>query len=133
MLEYKLEWRGGELIEMGRFDPSSKMCSRCADILSPLKAEVPAPSTVPPSSPFSPEVSFHLRPFFLGLSADSPLPVGTDCVIPRLVKLRDSSPHRRPELSCSYVVKLNAILSFQKYYTTAMYAVSQSIVTSMRP
>jgi len=32
MLEYKLEWRGGELIEMGRFDPSSKMCSNCGSV-----------------------------------------------------------------------------------------------------
>jgi len=37
MLEYKLRWRGGELIEMGRFDPSSKMCSRCGNIKRDLK------------------------------------------------------------------------------------------------
>jgi putative transposase len=29
MLKYKAEWRGVELIEIGRFDPSSKLCSRC--------------------------------------------------------------------------------------------------------
>jgi len=37
MLEYKLRWRGGELIEIGRFDPSSKMCSRCGNIKRDLK------------------------------------------------------------------------------------------------
>ncbi len=29
MLEYKSNWRGIEFIEIGRFDPSSKVCSRC--------------------------------------------------------------------------------------------------------
>lgn len=29
MLKYKSEWRGIELIEIGRFEPSSKLCSRC--------------------------------------------------------------------------------------------------------
>jgi len=37
MLEYKLQWRGGELIKIGRFDPSSKMCSRCGNIKRDLK------------------------------------------------------------------------------------------------
>jgi len=32
VLEYKSEWRGGELIEIGRFDPSSKMCSNCGSV-----------------------------------------------------------------------------------------------------
>ncbi|MGC8645873.1 MAG: RNA-guided endonuclease InsQ/TnpB family protein, partial [Thermoplasmata archaeon] len=37
MLEYKLTWRNAELIEIGRFDPSSKMCSRCGNMKSSLK------------------------------------------------------------------------------------------------
>ena len=37
MLEYKLQWRGGELIKIGRFDPSSEMCSRCGNIKRDLK------------------------------------------------------------------------------------------------
>ena len=37
MLEYKLQWRGGELIEIGMFDPSSKMCSGCGNIKHDLK------------------------------------------------------------------------------------------------
>jgi putative transposase len=37
MLEYKLQWRGGEIIEIGSFDPSSKMCSRCGNIKRDLK------------------------------------------------------------------------------------------------
>ena len=37
MLKYKLQWRNGELIEIGRFDPSSKMCSRCGSIKHDLK------------------------------------------------------------------------------------------------
>jgi putative transposase len=32
MLEYKLQWRGGEMIEIDSFYPSSKMCSRCGNI-----------------------------------------------------------------------------------------------------
>jgi len=72
MLEYKLEWRGGELIEMGRFDPSSKMCSRCADILSPLKVEVPAPSTVPPSSFFQSGGLIPSQALFYGLISRFP-------------------------------------------------------------
>jgi putative transposase len=37
MLEYKLQWRCGELIEIGMFDPSSKMCSGCGNIKHDLK------------------------------------------------------------------------------------------------
>jgi len=37
MLEYKLQWRSSELITIGRFDPSSKMCSRCGSIKPDLK------------------------------------------------------------------------------------------------
>ena len=46
-----------------------------ADILSSLKVEVPAPSTVPPSVLV--RRSYSTSPL-LGLSADSPLPVGTE-------------------------------------------------------
>jgi len=37
MLEYKLQRRGADLIEIGRFDPSSKMCSKCGNIKHDLK------------------------------------------------------------------------------------------------
>ena len=37
MLTYKMEWRKAELIEIGRFDPSSKMCSKCGNIKHDLK------------------------------------------------------------------------------------------------
>ena len=37
MLQYKMEWREAELIEIGRFDPSSKMCSKCGNIKHDLK------------------------------------------------------------------------------------------------
>ncbi|WP_077076055.1 RNA-guided endonuclease InsQ/TnpB family protein [Cuniculiplasma divulgatum] len=37
MLQYKIEWRDAELIEIGRFDPSSKMCSKCGNIKHDLK------------------------------------------------------------------------------------------------
>ena len=37
MLTYKLGWREAELIEIGRFDPSSRMCSRCGNIRHDLK------------------------------------------------------------------------------------------------
>jgi len=37
MLEYKLEWRDANLIEIGMFDPSSKMCSGCGNIKHDLK------------------------------------------------------------------------------------------------
>ena len=36
-LEYKLQWRGTELIEIGRFDPPSKMCSGCGNMKHNLK------------------------------------------------------------------------------------------------
>jgi len=32
MLEYKCQWRGKHLLRIGRFDPSSKMCSRCGSV-----------------------------------------------------------------------------------------------------
>jgi putative transposase len=32
MLTYKMDWRKGILIEIGRFEPSSKMCSKCGNI-----------------------------------------------------------------------------------------------------
>ena len=37
MLEYNLQPRNAELIEIGRFEPSSKMCSRCGNIKHDLK------------------------------------------------------------------------------------------------
>ena len=37
MLIYKMDWRKANLIEKGRFDPSSKMCSRCGNIKHDLK------------------------------------------------------------------------------------------------
>ncbi len=37
MLEYKLGWRKAELITIGRFDPSSKLCSNCGNIKHDLK------------------------------------------------------------------------------------------------
>ena len=37
MLEYKLGWRKAELIEIGRFDPSSKLCSNCGNMKNDLK------------------------------------------------------------------------------------------------
>ena len=37
MITYKMEWRNAELIEIGRFDPSSKMCSKCGNIKHNLK------------------------------------------------------------------------------------------------
>ncbi|MEM3895627.1 RNA-guided endonuclease TnpB family protein [Thermofilum sp.] len=37
MLAYKLGWRRAELIEIGRFEPSSKMCSNCGNIKHDLK------------------------------------------------------------------------------------------------
>ena len=30
--KYKLDWNGGSMIEIGRFEPSSKMCSECGAI-----------------------------------------------------------------------------------------------------
>ena len=37
MLTYKLGWREAELIQIGRFDPSSMMCSKCGNIKRGLK------------------------------------------------------------------------------------------------
>ena len=37
MITYKMQWRKGELIEIGRFDPSSKMCSKCGNIKHDLR------------------------------------------------------------------------------------------------
>ena len=37
MLEYKLKWRDIDLITIGRFEPSSKLCSRCGNIKRDLK------------------------------------------------------------------------------------------------
>ena len=37
MLEYKLEWKGKELIKVDRFFPSSKKCSKCGKIKKELK------------------------------------------------------------------------------------------------
>jgi putative transposase len=39
MLKYKSEWNGKNLIFIGRFDPSSKMCSVCGYIKKDLKLE----------------------------------------------------------------------------------------------
>ena len=36
MLKYKSEWKGKNLVFIGRFDPSSKMCSRCGHIKDDL-------------------------------------------------------------------------------------------------
>ena len=40
MLTYKMEWRNAELIEIGRFDPSSKMCSKCGNMKHDLNAAI---------------------------------------------------------------------------------------------
>jgi putative transposase len=37
MLQYKLQWRNANLVEIGRFDPSSKLCSNCGNIKHDLK------------------------------------------------------------------------------------------------
>ncbi len=37
MLEYKSKWYGKNLITIGRFDPSSKICSKCGNYKSNLK------------------------------------------------------------------------------------------------
>jgi putative transposase len=37
MLTYKMQWRGAELVEIGRFDPSSKTCSKCGNVKHDLK------------------------------------------------------------------------------------------------
>ncbi len=36
MLKYKAEWYGKELIQVGRFEPTSKTCSRCGWIKQDL-------------------------------------------------------------------------------------------------
>lgn len=40
MLEYKAEWYGKNVIKIGRFEPSSKMCSNCGRINKELKLQV---------------------------------------------------------------------------------------------
>jgi len=37
MLEYKADWQGKNLIVIGRFEPSSKVCSNCGNLKSDLK------------------------------------------------------------------------------------------------
>jgi putative transposase len=37
MLEYKAEWRGKNIKRIGRFEPSSKICSSCGNIFKELK------------------------------------------------------------------------------------------------
>lgn len=37
LLEYKCNWYGKELIKIGRFEPSSKMCSKCGNVKKELK------------------------------------------------------------------------------------------------
>lgn len=37
MLEYKAEWSGKNVIYIGRFDPSSKLCNSCGNIFKELK------------------------------------------------------------------------------------------------
>jgi putative transposase len=37
MLEYKAEWNGKNILKIGRFDPSSKLCSNCGTINKELK------------------------------------------------------------------------------------------------
>ena len=37
MITYKMEWRQADLIEIGRYDPSSKMCSGCGNMKHDLK------------------------------------------------------------------------------------------------
>jgi putative transposase len=39
-LNYKLNWNGGSLIEIGRFEPSSKMCSKCGAIKHDLTIDM---------------------------------------------------------------------------------------------
>ena len=40
MLTYKMQWRNAELIGIGRFDPSSKMCSKCDNMKHDLNAAI---------------------------------------------------------------------------------------------
>lgn len=37
MLEYKARWAGGNVLKIGRFDPSSKLCSACGHVNDDLK------------------------------------------------------------------------------------------------
>jgi len=37
MLEYKSEWQGKNLVVIGKFDPSSKLCRKCGNIKKDLK------------------------------------------------------------------------------------------------
>ncbi len=39
MLEYKAEWYGKNIITIGRFEPSSKVCSICGTINKELKLQ----------------------------------------------------------------------------------------------
>ena len=39
MLSYKAAWNGKKLVQIGRYDPSSKMCSDCGEIYHNLKLE----------------------------------------------------------------------------------------------
>jgi putative transposase len=36
MLEYKARWTGGNILKIGRFDPSSKLCNKCGHVNSEL-------------------------------------------------------------------------------------------------
>ncbi|EQD38149.1 ISSoc7, transposase, partial [mine drainage metagenome] len=40
MLVYKMDWRHAELIGIGRFDPSSKMCSKCGNMKHDMKLSI---------------------------------------------------------------------------------------------
>lgn len=40
MLKYKSEWQGVNIIQIGRFEPSSKMCSCCGYINKELKLSI---------------------------------------------------------------------------------------------
>lgn len=37
MLEYKTDWQGKNLVVIGRFEPSSKVCSNCGNHKKDLK------------------------------------------------------------------------------------------------
>lgn len=39
MLEYKAEWYGKNILKIGRFEPSSKLCSECGHVNNELKLE----------------------------------------------------------------------------------------------
>ena len=40
MLEYKSEWHGKNILRIGRFDPSSKMCNNCGYIKKDMTLDV---------------------------------------------------------------------------------------------